>query len=177
MSENVRSSTPHSVWLCPTHQSAQRLSNAISDYSTRTGEAAFAPHATLLGDLGGPSAKTAQACRVVAADLAPISARVTALSTTQSFFMALFLDIALPQKMTQARARLPEILGVPNSGTFRPHVSLGYGPEAAKISAQDAEALEKLFVGEIIIFDRIAVVASAKSIPIDEWCEVYSIPL
>jgi hypothetical protein len=71
--------------------------------------------------------------------------------------------------LMRLRRGMVEALSLGTVGAFMPHVSLLYGVEAGMEKEQARTALEHDLPGTSVCFDRICVVASAKTIPVAEW--------
>lgn len=162
-------SEPHSIWLLPAAELDASLRSVIGDLAQRQDAPPFAPHLTLLGDLNGPIGATRDAVQTAFADIGPIEARVDKLRQSPRFFMSLYLATTVPDAVTAARQRLSHALRGGDAPPFEPHISLAYGPLPAACDAPGVTTLAAPFLGRGITFPVIAVVRSAKSIPIQDW--------
>ena len=165
----------HSIWLCPGGEAERDLAAEISDLTLISGTDAFAPHVTLIGDLDGPPPRTFDLCRRYR-PAGPVRARVTAVSATDAFFMALFLDVKPLPDLHPMRQAIGAALGrdVPH---FRPHLSLAYGHAPGLGDAALHAGLAGRHVGRQILLDRLCVVASTRHRPIRDWQVLHEIPL
>ncbi len=169
-----KSTGEHSIWLCPEPTAAQPLRTQIAALTGISGTPVFEPHVTLLGDLATSPESCLRICREVFAQTGSVKARVTNVSQTESFFMALFLDLRLAPDLTDVRRRLEQSFGCP-SLAYRPHLSLAYG-----IGPQPVDRLEKLadeYTGRDILLDRVAIVASSRHLPMEQWRVLHELPL
>ncbi|MEZ5592155.1 MAG: hypothetical protein R3F53_16155 [Gammaproteobacteria bacterium] len=108
------------------------------------------------------------ACQA-ATDIAPINAQVLDIAYFDEYFRSFFLRMAHQPALLALYERSCQQLGVVPDTGFMPHISLLYGPLqlAAKKALQTR--LTPALVRETICFDRVAVVRSAKSVPIHDW--------
>lgn len=159
---------PHSIWLCPDWKAKKDLTLQIESLCKTSGTAGFAPHLTLLGDLGGLPRNTLDACLSHLVPLGPVCAIVRDVVRTEAYFMSLFLDFDLNPSLDEARERLRVQLGVSKS-RFRPHLSLAYGLKGAAMGENEMRTLKDLYCGLEIHLTEICIAASAKEIPIDRW--------
>ncbi|MDA8747868.1 hypothetical protein N9M66_06630, partial [Litoreibacter sp.] len=89
-------------------------------------------------------------------------------------FMALFLDVALNVDLTSARRSILGPLAGREPRPFLPHISLAYGlSEDALIDRESRNLIDKT-VGQRIVFNRVAVMKSAKSLPVSDWATLSS---
>lgn len=165
----------HSIWLCPGGAADAELAAEIAELTRISGTDAFAPHVTLIGDLDGPPARTLELCRRHRPE-GPVTARVTAVSATEAFFMALFLDVEPVPDLSPIRQAIGAVLGR-DLPEYRPHLSLAYGHAPELGGAALHADLAARHVGGRIVLDRLCVVASTRHRPIREWQVLHDIPL
>ncbi|MFK7745233.1 MAG: 2'-5' RNA ligase family protein [Roseobacter sp.] len=158
---------PHSIWLCTQGPLYDQMAADIGRLASAINTDTFAPHVTLLGDLTGSPADTFAACRRVFGAATSIKARVTGIAQTEDFFMSLFLDLDDGGSLRVAREQIAKDLSVKIPEQFRPHISLAYGHTA--LDPQGVCQLNDRYTGQEITLQSVAVVASAKEIPIAQW--------
>lgn len=162
-------SDPHSIWLCPTAKTADTLRQMIEQIAHAQNAPAFAPHLTFLGDLTGPIATTIDACRSGFSGVGPFRAKVGRLSRSEAYFMAFYMNVILPETVADLRQSMGEVLTNATPPKFTPHVSLAYGELPAHFDDTAGQTLARTLCDDAIAFDQVAIVRSAKSIPIDHW--------
>lgn len=167
----------HSVWLCPEREAAGRLREEIAKFAERSGTEVFEPHVTLLGDLTCAPQTTIDACRDRFGQAGQIRAEVTGLTQTNAFYMSLFIDVHLFPEVFQNRLDVLRDVGLVADPSFRPHLSLAYGLAPDALTQSDKRALQERFSGLEFDLTHMAIVASAKGVPISEWHVLHELPL
>ena len=145
------------------------LAEVIQRLAKRQDAPVFEPHLTLLGDLNGRLDLTHAAVQSAFAGVGPISARFETLCQSPQFFMSLYLATTVPDTLSQVRQSLSTTLRDKPAPTFEPHLSLAYGALPVDWSAADIAALKTTFRGRSFDLTRVAIVQSAKTIPIKDW--------
>jgi hypothetical protein len=155
----------HSIWLMPGAEDAQRLARILGDLSRQFATPLFTPHLTVKGDSDAPLAALDAAIRKAARTVAPFSAPVVAIETSELFFRSFYarFDVSTPLE------RLKQALDADATEPFMPHVSLLYGPVAAAPKTVAVREAGCLLVDRAITFDRLCVVTSGQDVPIADW--------
>lgn len=161
--------TAHSVWLLPESQAAEQFSSEIARIAAVSEGTVFQPHVTLLGDLTGPVAQTENLCRSTVGDMPPIRATVTGVATLPNFFMSLFLDLELDPDLNEVRAQIAHAAALEPATVFRPHLSLAYGLDQEAAQSQKSILTDRWPNGTDFLINRVAIVNSAKHVPISDW--------
>lgn len=164
-----RQTQKHSVWICPSGAQQETLEAEIAALARVTNTPVFAPHMTLLGDIGGDPVTTADICRRLFHKRSGIRTQVQALSSTERFFMSLILDLDVPDWLGRARHELASALGIKAVPEFRPHISLAYGYDGTTHAAIDRAALACTYQGKSMSLPRVVIAASASDIAIEAW--------
>lgn len=167
----------HSVWFCPETEIAARLSKEIAKFAGRSGSEIFEPHVTLLGDLTGPPQTTVDTCMARFRQMGPIRAEISGLTQTNAFYMSLFLDVHLVPDVFKHRIGIQRDVGLVPDRSFRPHLSLAYGLAPEDVTQSDKRALQECFSGLEFDLTHMAIVASARGVPISEWHVLQKLPL
>lgn len=168
---------PHSIWLMPEPNAAARLRDLILRVSSTYDCPVFEPHITLLGDLHRAPILTIKACQKNFASMNPLQVTLTGVARSDQHFMALFLDATIKPDLGAIRGAIFETLTDRNPAPFRPHISLSYGlPQNIKIAPELSDKIND-FVDTQIVFDKVHIVKSAKSIPVSEWTTVTEVGL
>ena len=157
----------------PSDAAAQSLRDVVGALARAYDAPVFEPHMTLIGDLQGPPDRTHDACVQVMQGAGAIDARISGIATSPAYFMSLFADLSLSVDLMPARHRLSQLLRGRDAPDFRPHLSLAYG----LTEAQRARAESRDFGHKDLVFKRLAVVHSAKSVPIADWSILSEITL
>ncbi|MBT9290764.1 2'-5' RNA ligase family protein [Prosthecodimorpha staleyi] len=159
----------HSVWLLAAPEDERRLAAEVEVLSRRFGTPRFRPHATLAGDLPIDAARLASRVASVAAGHPALAAPVVGIETGAAYFRAFYARLAATDALTALHAAVRIAAGTDPASPFLPHVSLAYGlpPGPARDAAQ--AAMQAVWSGTPIRFDRLALVRSADTIPIAQW--------
>ena len=165
----ITDSGEHSLWLLPSRPDEKRLQELIQELSAEFGTPCFQPHLTLLGDVALGRAKIKQGARQALTNTAPINAQVLEIGYLDEYFRSFFLRMNHQPALLALYERSCQQLGVAPDSGFMPHISLLYGP--LQLAAKKALQMRLMpaLVRETICFDRVAVVRSAKSVPIHDW--------
>lgn len=155
-----------SVWLVPSADQDTTLSQRIADIAARTGRPAFAPHATVLGDLEIGAAPLSAMLKDLQASLPVQHLPVTAIRAEPLFFKSLYLD--LPQSLTLSRFReaLAQRLAL-GPPPFAPHLSMAYGV----LGPQDRDEIDGLgdLIGMSLALGRLQLVHSNQALAPSDW--------
>jgi 2'-5' RNA ligase len=152
----------------------QRL---VDDLAGRFAGPRFKPHLTLAEEQDRGVAELAAACRSVAAGTERFSATVEAIAGDALYFRSLYALFRPNGALADLRRGMVAALAREATGAFMPHISLAYGVEPGLEKEQARIALARDLAGKPIAFDRICVVASAKTIPVAEWAIQSTAPL
>ena len=174
---NLNAPRRHSVWLCPEADIAARLSTEIAKFANRSGTDVFEPHVTMLGDLTCAPQATVEACSHRLGTMDRIRAEVAGLTQTNAFYMSLFLDLHLTPDLAEHRMQIQREVGLVADSSFRPHLSLAYGLAPDALTHSDKRALQERFSGLQFDVTYVAIVASARGVPISDWHVLQRLPL
>ncbi len=158
----------HSIWLMPDEAMQTRLSTINRGFADKWGGPVFEPHITLLGDLDCNFTQISNLCTGLFSKTSRQSAQVQSADGTDCFFTSLFLDIDLPGNFKTKRSECAEALGV-QPASYRPHVSLAYGPIQTTEKSYEIGRLVKEIGGLEFDVTSIALVESSNSIPVEHW--------
>lgn len=159
----------HSIWLMPSPGDQAVLQGVVEDLARRFASPLFQPHLTLVEEQEHELAELAPACRTLAAETEQFSAAIQGVGTNDLYFRSLYALFPPEGAIMTLHRSMVEALSLERLGTFMPHISLLYGIEQGVEKERAKVALERDLAGAPICFDRICVVASAKTIPIAEW--------
>jgi 2'-5' RNA ligase len=145
------------------------LQRIVEDLAGRFAGPLFRPHLTLMEEQEHEVADLASACRTVAAGTEQFSAPIQDVGTSDHYFRSLYARFQAEGTLLDLRRGVVKALSIEAAGSFMPHISLFYGgaPDVEKEQARAALGLD--LAGALICFDRICVVASAKTIPVADW--------
>lgn len=166
-----------SFWLLAREADEAALSAILRELSTRFSAQHFQPHLTLAGDITSQASPLRAALPAIADGIAPVEAAVAAIDIGESFFRSFYARFPVLPALATLRSRAHAAAEKPENSPFLPHVSLLYGPvdPAAKEAArQEVEAELK---GRPILFDRVALVTSSDTTPIEDWQIIATAPL
>jgi 2'-5' RNA ligase len=162
------SSGRHSIWLLPAARDERALSGMIRDLSKRFGTPRFQPHLTLAGDLAAPSNHLVAGLEAIVRDVVAPVLPVAAVETGPEFFRSFYARFERSDTLDTLRERAHDAAGLEVPDTFLPHVSLAYGVAEADRSESRA-TWSGWLEGMDVRFDRVAVVLSSGSVPIEDW--------
>jgi hypothetical protein len=168
----------YSLWLLPAREEAEELGATMRELALLFGIPAFAPHATLHGDLGLEPEKIRKAGRDLAAGLAPLELRVRAVELSPEYFRSLFLRFEDDEEFSKLQELSAERFRTRRGLSPFPHLSLSYGEGPGRSDREAlAEQLSFRFQGRRIVFPSIAFAESSSEIPIDQWKVLEEYPL
>lgn len=163
----------HSIWLVPSRDDLPVFETVVKKLADRFGTQRFIPHLTLVEDMERSADDLASVLEARFAGEAAISAPIADVDGLPLFFRSLYARFEPMGPLRDLKARAIDAFGIGDIDSFMPHVSLAYGAsDEQKTSA--FEALRQALTGRTIRFDQIAVVASAQSIPIEDWKIVHA---
>jgi 2'-5' RNA ligase len=163
----------HSIWLQPSQRDLDRFEDAVRRLSRLLGTPYFMPHLTLVEDMERSAKDLAGVLDVQFAGETAFSVPVTGIQGLPLFFRSLYAAFEPAGRLAALKATAVEAFGVGSVAGFMPHISLAYGVSDDQRKSVLAE-LEQEFSGKPVRFDRIAVVNSAQSVPIEDWKIVYT---
>lgn len=165
----------HSVWLMPEAAFAQRFREVISGLAGAYDLPSFEPHATILGSLDLPLAQLLQVAETVA-QTGKVSTEVWAVTGREDFFTSLTLDLGRAA-IHDLHAQVCASLGMADTPRFQPHLSLAYGMPSSAGKIAEIKKLSTEFLLQPVVFDRLEVVLSSKTVPIEAWRCIKSLGL
>ncbi len=167
----------HSVWLMPEAEDELMLAGIVAELAQSFGTPRFQPHLTLVEDRLCEEDDLARQLVAVAAGIAPFAADIQAVDTSDLFFRAFYARFEKTGPVLELKRRAIASIAASQIESFMPHVSLAYGVEDGPRRQATARQVEERLAGRAVRFDRIAVVRSAQSIPIEDWSIRATIPL
>jgi 2'-5' RNA ligase len=153
------------------------MQRRVDDLAGRFARPRFQPHLTLVEEQDRDVAELAAACRIAAAGTEHFSATIEAVAGDALYFRSLYALFRPEGAFADLRRGMVAALALEATGAFMPHISLAYGIEPGLEKEQARIALADDLAGKPIAFDRICVVASAKTIPVADWTIAFTAPL
>ena len=147
----------YALWLAPSADSAQALSQPMAWLRDQLGGPAFAPHVTLLGRISGEEATLVEHTAGLAGRLARLRARITGVSGETCYFRCLYATLDKSAPLVGAQADALSAFGYAARDDYLPHVSLWYGQLDGDEKGRLRSALTTRLPGEIEI-DRLQLV-------------------
>ncbi|MFT4130975.1 2'-5' RNA ligase family protein [Labrys sp. (in: a-proteobacteria)] len=172
MAENM-----YSAWLMPVAEDELMLAGIVAELAQTFGTPRFQPHLTLVEDRLCEEDDLARQLTTVAAGIAPFAADIQAVGTSDLFFRAFYARFERVGPVLELKRRAIASIAASAIESFMPHVSLAYGVEDGPLKQAAAREVEAHLTGRAVRFDRIAVVRSAQSIPVEDWTVGAVIPL
>ena len=93
------------LWLAPVGETHARLAGVISALAVKLGAPIFAPHVTLLADLGDTEVEHLERCEALATALPPTSITLSQPSYTAEYFRCLFMQVDATPEVMRLRTR------------------------------------------------------------------------
>ena len=117
----------YSIWLRPSGEIDDELSELIARLSRQFATSAFPPHVTLLGELEGDENALGALAARLAGTLAPFDVTLTTLNYLSDYYRCLFIQAAATPALLAASDEARRIFGREQDPPFMPHLSLMYG--------------------------------------------------
>ncbi len=126
--------TPYHLWLTPIGDPYDRLASLIKTLSDQHGGPSFAPHITLLGEIGQEKSLLSEQVQLLATKLPPLAIELLPPAFEDEYFRCVYLTVKQTPELLDAYEQAQSILNANPSSSFHPHVSLLYGrfPERIK---------------------------------------------
>lgn len=169
----------YSFWLLPCEDDLRILREPMAALATLHGHVGFDAHLTVQGDLVLDPAGLLAAAREEAARTPVLSWPGAKLGTSEAYYRALFLQFSESPGFQDLGEAITRRTGTSAGRSPFPHLSLAYGrpqpvPGAAALCAAfGGEDLEH----RVYRFDKLAVVLSAKEVPLEQWRVLGAFPL
>jgi 2'-5' RNA ligase len=123
----MTTSTGHSLWLMPSDQIYNQLSNTISQLSNQYATPVFQPHITLLGDVTGDVGELSSQAQQLALRLRRFQVTLTTVDYLPAYFRCLFIRAEETSALVEANRIARELFHREQDAKFMPHLSLMYG--------------------------------------------------
>jgi len=159
----------YSIWLLPAVAQEQILVDTVSRLSARLGGEVFAPHVTIQGDLGLPLESLSRSLEILAAEVPVQRWRVNEIECSEHFFRCLYLRLGREDAFDFLQGKAQAISGTAAGLSPFPHLSLAYGQPLTADHTRLREMLSSEFLGQEIVFDRLAISLSSKNVQIADW--------
>ncbi len=166
----------YSIWLLPAAAHEIELLQTMAQLRVTLGGDSFAPHVTIQGELALPLEKLNASLPRLAASLTPQRWRVQGVEISEHFFRSLVLRFGDEPVFASLQAATQALSGGSEGLSPYPHLSLSYGP-AHPEKARLRQQLAQQFVGQEILFDRLAVTRSSSAVAISQWESLSEQPL
>ena len=157
-----------SVWLLagPGHEPV--LLETIARLSALLGGAGFAPHVTIQGDIAMPRERLERPLAQLASRTPLQRWRVGRAECGTHFFRCIYLRFGASAAYDAMQGAVQALTRTAEGLSPFPHLSLAYGdahPDNEKMCA----LLDREFMAQEIVFDRLALCRSSSHVPIAEW--------
>ena len=167
----------YSFWLVPEAALETELARLVRALAPVFGMPAFAPHATVQGDLDLTADDAEMLARELVARESPLAWRAWGIQWTEHPFRTFFVAFDRADRFNALRDRSAKLTGSRDGLSPFPHLSLAYGNLPVREKIARSRPLNGAFEGRTITFDRLVVALSGKDVPIAEWKAVATIPL
>lgn len=141
------------------------------------GMPAFAPHATVQGDLDLSAADAEMLARELVAGESPLAWRAWGIQWTEHPFRTFFVAFDRADRFHALLDRSAKLTGSRDGLSPFPHLSLAYGTLPVREKIARSRPLAGAIDGRTMRFDRLVVALSGKETPVEDWRVVATIPL
>jgi hypothetical protein len=160
----------YSIWLLPRAPEERALAALVASLAPCFCGMVFGPHVTVQGDLARAPEALLRDTQALAAQSAALDARVSGLERSPHFFRCLVLRLEAGAAFDALQMRAAHCNGRREGLSPFAHLSLAYGDASAQALPDAALAeIEREWLGQRLVLDRLAVVRSSKTVAIDEW--------
>ncbi len=168
----------YSIWLTFDIISQKRLRRTIASLAHEFGGPNFEPHCTIVGETNLTASQIAVTCERLCRGLHQQQIEVSGLAGDLGYYMALFLQLSLPQKLTDLQLDLARELDVDPSCIPASHVSLAYSERNLMTQLNGLNShIADLLGQHVLVCKQVEVVRSSRTIPVREWETLYTLPL
>lgn len=165
----------YSLWLTFAPDVQRDLSGAVSQLAQQAKTPVFEPHMTLIGDLDLPRSEALQLTSSLSPAFQGERAKVLGLDFGKTYFQSVFLTLELsPAASCMRQSVLAQYNKKP---AYPPHISLGYGIDAPDAHAALTGQFQAAFVGQVLRFQSLVLMASSEDRPIEDWLSIHQIGL
>jgi len=174
-----------SLWLLPDPETQDFLCRVMSKVQPLFDQPAFAPHVTVQGDQTRGPGDLVSIAKTLAEHNGTIAFGSATLAGSAFFYRALFVQFPTTQAFTTIMTQASNLLGNQTGLPPFAHASLAYGqiktePNYNKNQQTLVHILSDCLpdlATRTFYFDHLAVVLSAKSVPIPNWKEYARVAL
>ena len=165
-----------SIWLLPAENQERQLQQTITKLSTALGGEVFAPHVTIQGDIDLPWTALTEPLGALAARMSVQRWSVKDIERSEHFFRCLYVRFGAEPMFDQMQASVQIFTRIATGLSPFPHLSLAYG-EPQPDTAVWGDRLSAELKAEEIVFDRLSICRSSKTVPIAQWENLVVYPL
>ena len=163
----------YSLWLMPTGQVFEKLSNLIKDLAGKYESSVFEPHVTLLGGIASNEKEIIQKTENLSQMILPYTIKLEEVSYSEHYFKALFVRVKNTFEVQEAYIKALQIF--PEEGPYMAHLSLTYGNFPPNIKQQMIIEVGDRFNEEFLV-DRIHLYRT-DSDKVEDWYKVQEFKL
>jgi len=164
----------YSIWLIPTGEVYQKLSEIISQLSEKYSAPNFEPHVTLIGDLLGSKEEVISKTARLADLLKPFEIKLKKADYFDEYFRCLFIRAEKTDELIQVNDIAREIFARKSDPEYLPHSSLIYGNFDSEIKEKILTNLGKEFN---LSFEVKSLHLFSTTGEIKDWYEIKEFPL
>ena len=166
----------YSIWLLPAAAHEATLAATVNRLCSELGGGVFAPHLTIQGDLALPLEELAAFTSELAGRVEVQRWPVTEVENSAHFFRCLYLRFAAMPGFEVLQNAVHTFAKTTDGLSPFAHLSLAYGTAGPGHVQARAELADE-FIGQEIVFDRLAISRSSKNIAIADWQNLALYPL
>lgn len=167
----------YSFWLVPEEPLERELAALVRALAPVFGMPAFAPHATVQGDLDLAADDAEALARELVEREAPLAWRAWGIQWTDNPFRTFFVAFDRADRFHALLDRSARLTGTRDGLSPFPHLSLAYGTLPVREKIARSRPLAGAIDGRTMKFDRLVVALSGKEVPVQDWRVVATIPL
>lgn len=165
-----------SIWLLPSTEESKELESIIREFANEFDTFEFIPHLTVVSGFYAQPETVAQVIGPLVQDTTVLNLHPLSLGTSNKITQTLFIEMEPTTEFTNYCDKYQTVLNEYGSKTTKPHLSLIY--KKGGIEGIDASKIERfnelqkkvqnwLLSKSLITFDRVALVASERSLTED----------
>ncbi|CAG0959132.1 hypothetical protein BURK1_00618 [Burkholderiales bacterium] len=171
------SAEAYSFWLVPEAPVEREFGTLVRALAPLFGMPAFAPHATVQGDLDLSADEAESIARELVDGESPLAWRAWGIQWTEHPFRTFFVAFDRADRFHALLERAARLTGTREGLSPFPHLSLAYGSLPVREKIARSRPLAGAVEGRTIRFDRLVVALSGKEIPVGDWRVVATVNL
>lgn len=146
---NNEFSEKYSLWLMPTGQVFEKLSNLVKRLAGKYESSVFEPHVTLIGGISSSKTEMILKTEKLSKAISPYTITLEEVSYSEHYFKALFVRVKNTSAVQETFVKAEQLF--PVEGPYMPHLSLTYGNFPPDIKQQMVIEVGDKFTDEFLV--------------------------